>query len=81
MSKRDLPAEKAAELPRVLYTPAEVSAMTTIEYQGVLAAIKDSEIPAVQIGVRYYVPAWWVNKHLTGAGEPDGDELAERRAS
>jgi len=82
MSKRDLPAEKAANLPRIFYTPGEVAAMTTIEYEGVLDAIRGEEIPAEKIGIRYYVPAWWVSKHLTGsqAEQPDDIEPAERAA-
>lgn len=81
MSKRDLPTEAAADLPRVFYTPYEVSAMTTIEYRGVMSAIQAGDIPAEKIGRFYYVPAWWVNKHLTGATEPGSDELAERRSA
>ena len=89
MSKRDLPAEKAAELGRIFYTPAEVSAMTTIEYQGVIAAIKGGEIPAEKIGNRYYIPAWWVNRHLNGpldeidagTGSAEGDDLSRRRSA
>lgn len=81
MSKRDLPPEEAAKLPRIFYSPAEVSAMSTIEYQGVLAAIKDGEIPVEKIGIRYYVPAWWVNKQLTGVDESPTDELAPRRSA
>lgn len=83
MSKRDLPADKTTDLPGpILYTPYEVAAMTPLEYEGVLDAIKADEIPAVKIGVRYYVPAWWVNGLLNGTDEQAaGDDLADRRAS
>jgi hypothetical protein len=80
MSRRDLSADDAASLPGpILYTPYEVAAMTPLEYEGVLAAIKAGVIPAHQIGVRYYVPAWWVNKLLVG--DAPVDEVAERHAS
>lgn len=79
MSKKDLSPEDAAKLPRIFYSPAEIAAMTTLEYESVLAAIKASEIPGEKIGNRYYVPAWWVTKHLSG--DAPADELAERRSA
>jgi hypothetical protein len=80
MSKKDLSPEDAAKLPRIFYSPAEIAAMTGIEYEGVLAAIKAGEIPGERVGIRYYVPAWWVTKHLSGAADAtQADELAERR--
>jgi excisionase family DNA binding protein len=68
VSQRDLPAEKAADLPRVFYTPREISAMTKMEYKGVVKAIKAGEIPAVKVGRCFKVPARWVREHL---GPPD----------
>jgi hypothetical protein len=80
MSKKDLSPDAAAKLPRIFYSPAEIAAMTGIEYEGVLAAIKANEIPGERVGIRYYVPAWWVTKHLSGEATP-ADELAERRSA
>lgn len=71
MSKRDLPAEEAAKLPRIFYSPAEIAVMIGTEYRHVMSAIHAEEIPAEKIGRIYRVPAWWVNKQLTGPVEPD----------
>lgn len=84
MSQRDLSPEEAAKLPRVFYSPAEISAMIGIEYRRVMIAIHAGEIPSEKFGRIYRVPAWWVNKHLNGAGEvvvEDVAELSGRRAS
>lgn len=71
MSKRDLPAEEAAKLPKIFYSPAEIAVMIGTEYRHVMTAIHAEEIPAEKLGRIYRVPAWWVNKHLTGSPEPD----------
>jgi excisionase family DNA binding protein len=72
-----MPAEKAKKLPRVFYKPSEISAMIGIEYRRVMTTIHAGEIPAEKFGRIYRVPAWWVNKHLTGVSEDPAGECAD----
>lgn len=55
MTARKTPKEPAAPLPRLAWTPREVSEQIGIPYESVLDAIHAGTIPGLKIGRHYLV--------------------------